>query len=218
MEKSNAGLLPPGPRGTLAVTMRYLRDPFGTLLDGARRFGDPFTLPTFLGPVVVTGDPAGIKELMTADPGVYSALGADLLGPVLGANNLILLSGEAHRAMRRFYNPHFHGDRMQAYGALMARIAAEHAGRWPRDRPFVVEETMREISLEVILQVVMGLGDPEKRATLKRAVLALIGAVHPAFMFIPGLRRSFLGLGPWARFQRRSAAAARAVRTRGGAS
>src|SRR5947208_6695088 len=174
--------------------MRYLRDPFGTLLEGARRFGDPFTLPTFLGPVVVTGDPAGIKQLMTADPSVYSALGADLLGPVLGANNLILLSGEAHRAMRKFYNPHFHGDRMQAYGALMARIAAEHAGRWPQDRPFLVEETMREISLEVILQVVMGLGDAEKRATLKRAVLALMGAVHPAFMFIRGLRRAFFGL------------------------
>ncbi|HSS40866.1 MAG TPA: hypothetical protein VLT58_19030, partial [Polyangia bacterium] len=89
---ADAGVLPPGPRGTLPVTVRYLRDPFGTLLEGVRRFGDPFTLPTFLGPVVITGDPAGIKELMTADPAGYSALGADLLGPVLGANNLILLS------------------------------------------------------------------------------------------------------------------------------
>jgi cytochrome P450 family 110 len=200
--------LPPGPRGTLAVSVRYLRDPFGTLLHAAQRFGDPFTLPTFLGPVVVTGDPAGIKELITADPDVYTALGADLLGPVLGANNLILLSGDAHRAMRAFYNPRFHGDQMQSYGALMSRIAAEHAAGWPVDRPFDVERTMREISLEVILQVVLGLGEPEKRAAFRAAVLALISAVHPAFMFIPALRRSFLGLGPWARFRRRSAAAA----------
>jgi len=204
----SAAALPAGPRRTLVATARYLRDPFATLLDAAARFGDPFTWPTFLGPVVVTGDPAGIKELLTADPAIYSALGADLLGPVVGANNLILLSGEAHRAMRKFYNPHFHGERLQDYGAVIARIAAEHIARWPHDRPFAVEDTMREISLDVILEVVLGLDDPAARETFKRAVLALIAALKPSFMFIPGLRRSLFGLSAWARFRRQTAAAA----------
>src|SRR3954447_5075885 len=99
--------LPAGPRSALISSARYLRDPSATLVDLPARYGDPFTWPTFFGRVVVTGDPVGIREILTADPAVYSALGAELLGPVVGANNLILLSGEPHRAMRRFYNPQF---------------------------------------------------------------------------------------------------------------
>jgi cytochrome P450 family 110 len=189
-------------------TVRYLRDPFATLLDTAARHGDPFTWRTFLGPVVVTGDPAGIAEILTADPGVYSALGAELLGPVLGVNNLILLSGAPHRTMRRFYGPQLRGEHLHQYGAAIARIADEHAARWPVNRPFVVEDTMRAISLDVILEVVLGLGEPGTREAFKGAVLQLVRALKPSFMFIPGLRRPMLGLSAWARFRRRTAAAA----------
>ena len=178
------------------------------MLDTANRYGDPFTWPTFLGRVIVTGDPVGIKEILTADSDVYSALGAELLGPVLGANNLILLSGEPHRAMRRFYGPHFHGERLHDYGAVIARIAGDHAARWPRDQPFVVEDTMRAISLDVILEVVLGLGEPHARDVFKDAIVQLVRALKPSFMFIPLLRRSMLGLSAWARFRRRAAAAA----------
>jgi len=200
--------LPAGPRSAFISSARYLHDPFATLLELPHRHGDPFTWPTFFGPVVVTGDPQGIREILTADPATYGALGAELLGPVLGANNLILLSGEAHRAMRRFYGPQFHGERLPEYGAVIARIAGEHAARWPPDRPFAVEDTMRAISLEVILEVVLGLGEREMRDVFKRAILQAIQALKPSFMFIPGLRRSVLGLSAWARFRRRAAAAA----------
>jgi hypothetical protein len=175
------------------------------LLDTPDRYGDPFTWPTFLGRVIVTGDPMGIREILTADPAVYSALGAELLGPVLGANNLILLSGEPHRAMRRFYGPQFHGERPHDYGAVIARIASEHSARWPHDGPFVVEDTMRAISLDVILEVVLGLGEPGTRDVFKGAILQLVRALKPSFMFIPGLRRSMLGLSAWARFRRAAA-------------
>jgi len=200
--------LPAGPRSGFISTVRYLGDPFKALLDASARYGDPFTWPTFLGPVVVTGDPGGIRDILTADPAVFSALGAELLGPVLGANNLILLSGEPHRAMRRFYGPHFHGEQLHEYGAVISRIAREHAGRWPCNRPFVIEETLRAISLEVILEVVLGLDDADTRESFRAAVLALVRALKPSFMFIPGLRRSLLGMGAWARFRRRAAEAA----------
>jgi len=200
--------LPGGPRSTLLATLRYLRDPFGALLGASRKYGDPFTWPTFLGKVVITGDPAGLKALLTADPDSYQALGADLLGPVLGESNLILLSGERHRAMRKLQNPQFHGARLSAYGALIARIAEQHVGRWPRARPFPIQKTMQAISLDVILEAVLGLGQAAARAAFKDAVLALIAALDPSFMFIRALRRPMLGLSPWARFRRRRAAVA----------
>jgi cytochrome P450 len=200
--------LPAGPRSPLAATVRYLRDPYGSLMAAARRYGDPFTWPTFLGKVVVTGDPAGIKTLLSADPDVYQALGAELLGPVLGESNLILLSGERHRAMRKLQNPQFHGERLHAYGELITRIAEAHIGRWPSAQPFPIQATMQEISLDVILQAVLGLDEPAARASFKQAVLSLVAALKPSFMFLRGLRRPMLGLSAWARFQRERAASA----------
>src|SRR5262249_40177931 len=97
---------------------------------------------------------------------------------------------------------------LNEYGAVIARIAGEHAARWPGDRPFAVDDTMRAISLDVILQVVLGLGEPVAREAFKRAIVQLVRALKPSFMFIPSLRRSMLGLSAWARFRRRAAAAA----------
>src|SRR3569623_3206985 len=197
--------LPAGPRSALFAAGRYLREPFGVLLDAAVRHGDPFTWPTFLGPVVITSDPAGIRDILTAEADTYSALGAELLGPVLGASNLILVSGEPHRAMRRFHGPLVHGDRLLAYAALVTRIAGEHAARWPLDRPFDIEDTMRAISLDVILQIVLGLDDSATREAFRQALARRSRALRPAFLFIPALRRSLLGTSAWARFQRRAA-------------
>jgi cytochrome P450 len=200
--------LPPGPRNAILATARYLRDPLGILLRTADRFGDPYTWPTFLGTMVITGEPEGIKTLLTADPEIYEALGAELLGPVIGRNNLILLSGERHRAMRRMQNPQFHGERLRAYGRIITSVAEAHIGQWPKERAFPVQETMQAISLEVILQAVLGLGDPTSRAAFKDAVLSGIAALKPSFMFLPALRRPMLGLSAWARFGRRKAAMA----------
>jgi cytochrome P450 len=185
-----------------------LRDPFGSLLEAAESFGDPYTWPTFLGKMVITGDPAGLKTLLSADPDIYQALGADLLGPVLGRNNLILLSGERHRAMRKLQNPQFHGARLAAYGRVITTIAETHVGRWPREQPFPIQETMQAISLDVILQAVLGLSDPTSRVAFKEAVLSVVAALKPSFMFFPALRRPMLGLSAWARFHRHRAAAA----------
>jgi cytochrome P450 len=200
--------LPPGPSNAALATLRYLRNPYESLLGAARKYGDPYTWPTFLGKMVITGDPAGIKTLFAADPDIYLALGADLLRPVLGESNLILLSGERHRAMRKLHTPPFHGERMRAYGKLITGIAEDHAGRWPRDRPFPIHRSTQEISLDVILQAVLGLGDPVERAAFKGAVVSLIAALKPSFMFIEALRRPMLGLSAWARFQRLRAPAA----------
>ncbi len=118
------------------------------------------------------------------------------------------MSGEPHRAMRRFYGPHFQGESLHAIGPVIARVAAEHAARWPDERPFAIEDTMRAISLDVILEVVLGLGQPERREAFRDAILQMVRALKPTFMFIPRLRRSLLGLSAWARFRRRAATAA----------
>jgi cytochrome P450 family 110 len=194
--------LPPGPKSALLTTLKYLRDPYTTLLD-ARRYGDPHGWPSFFGNWVVTGDPAGVKALFSADPDTFLALGAELLGPVIGESNLILLSGERHRAMRKLQLPPFHGARMRTYGQLIVDTAEAHTERWSGLDSIPVHRTMQEISLEVILRAVLGLHDAAAREEFKAAVLALIAAVKPSFMVARALRRSLGGWSAWARFIRR---------------
>jgi cytochrome P450 len=199
--------LPPGPRSPLVTTLKYLRDPYGTLLETAKRYGEPYTWPSFLGKMVVTGEPAGIRTLFAADPDTFLALFAEVLGPVLGESNIILLSGERHRAMRKLQMPPFHGARMRAYGQIIIGAAQELAARWSRGQPIHIHRTMQEISLQVILEAVLGLREPRTREVFKAAVLELIAALKPSFMFNKALRRPLLGLSAWARFQRTRARA-----------
>jgi hypothetical protein len=54
--------------------LRYARDPLGFYADRARRFGDVFTIPTVLGPIVVAGDPESMRSISTPDYD-FSSLG-----------------------------------------------------------------------------------------------------------------------------------------------
>jgi cytochrome P450 len=201
--------LPPGPRWTFPATIRYLHDPYGALLAAARKYGDPYGWPSVFGPMVVTGSPAGAQTVFSADPETYVAIGADLMGPILGESNLILISGERHRAMRKLQAPPFHARAISGYGRIILEVARAHVAQWRPDRPIDVHRTMREIALDVILQAVFGASAPERRAAFEKALLALVTALKPSFMFARGLRRPLGGLSAWARYQRARAHVAR---------
>jgi cytochrome P450 len=192
--------LPPGPSSALFSTLQYLRDPFGASLRAARRYGDPRTLRTAVGPVVVTGDPEAAREILGADPQRFEAYGVDLLAPVMGERSLLLLSGEAHRRARKLLAPPFHGARMKAYAETMRSIAVAEAAHWQPGQPFVMQDSTQAISLRVILQTVFGVVTPEKIDAFHRDVVGVIAALKPSFMFIEGLRRAWWR--PWVRFQR----------------
>lgn len=196
-------LLPPGPRWGLPPTLHYLRDPFGALLAAGKKYGDPYGFPGAFGRMFVTGSPAGAETVFSADPDTYLALGADLLGPILGADNLILLSGARHKAMRKLQAPPFHARALSGYGRIILDVANAHISKWPRDRVFDVHRTMQQISLEVILRTVFGQSpSPERLQSIEEATPTLVRALKPSFMLIPSLRRSLRGLSAYARFKR----------------
>jgi cytochrome P450 len=193
-------LLPPGQSSAIWSTLQYLRDPYGASLRDARKYGDPFTIRTAVGRVVLTGDPEAAREILSADPEIFEVFAVDLLAPVMGERSLLLLSGEAHRKARKLLAPPFHGARMKAYAETIRDIAVAEAARWQPGQTFVMQDSTQAISLRVILQTVFGVATPEKVEAFHRAVVDVIDSVKPYFMFMKGLRRSWWR--PWARFQR----------------
>lgn len=193
--------LPPGPRSSLWSIVQYLRDPIGCMLPLVREYGDPFTFPGKV-PLVCVGEPEGIRAIYTADPDTFEPLNQDL-GVFIGARSVILQAGAEHRRARKLMMPPFHGARMRAYGEQIVRVTEQRTQSWRPGQTVTTLTTLQEISLDVILQAVFGVTEPERMATLSRSLLTTIHGISAPLAMFPGLRREFAGLGPWARFVRR---------------
>lgn len=195
--------LPPGPKGRLFQTLRYLRSPLAYTRAMLARYGDPFLMPSVNGRIVLTGDPELAREILAGREEDYVVgFGRRAVEPVAGSNSLLLLSGDRHRRERQVISPPFHGARMRAYAGIMRGAALRELARWRAGQQVVVQERMQRISLEVILRAVFGAQDEERVEAYRKLVRSGLAEVNPLPLFLPFLQREFGGLGPWARFQR----------------
>src|SRR5262245_61777260 len=194
--------LPPGPRGSVVQMLRYARDPHGFYADCARRFGDVFTVPTLLGPLVVCGAPEGVRSIFALPPESFSRWSTDSVSPLLGEASLLLSGGARHARDRKLLTPPFHGERMRAYGAVMRAAALREAASWAPGRAFSMQDAGSAISIDVILRAVFGVDEAAGLADLRAALLGALASMSPLLMLFPALRRRFGGVGPYARMVR----------------
>jgi cytochrome P450 len=201
----NPGGLPPGP-GRLRA-FGFVRRPFEFLDECARRYGDWFTVRfPGLAPFVFTSDPVAVREVFEGDPEELRAGEANApLGAFTGPHSVLLLDGAAHLRERRLLLPPFHGERMQAYGRLMAEIADRTIDAWPDGRTFPIHASMRAITFEVILSAVFGLADGATRARLGALLMRVFGIFGSPLGALLGLRTFQVDAGPlspWGRVVR----------------
>jgi cytochrome P450 len=168
-------MLPAGPSTPAFINMvRWIRTPLPLLEDLHSRFGTRFTLrlPRLPGPMVFFAEPAAVKDLWSGDANTLHAGEANIvLRSALGEHSLLLLDGDRHLAERRLMLPPFHGERMKAYGTAMRDATLRAIASWPTDRPFAVHPTMQDITLDVIMRTIYGVGDATKLAALRDALV-----------------------------------------------
>jgi cytochrome P450 family 135 len=181
--------LPPGPRLPMPVqTAIWFRRAQRMLAGCSARYGDTFTLRiAHEGSWVVLSNPEDVKQVFTGDPRVFHAGEANrILLPVLGRNSVLLIDEAAHMEQRKLLLPPFHGKRMQRYGELMSRIAAEEIEHWPRGEPYRLRPRMQAMTLEIILRTVFGLGEGERLRRLRTQLRRLLNMVtNPRMMLFP---------------------------------
>ncbi len=192
----------PGSGSRILQTLAFGRDPAGFFVKQRARYGQPFTANLPIGEVVVTGDPAGLREIFGADPDSFEVLGQLPLVPVVGASSVLLTGGASHRRKRKLLMPPFHGERMRAYGQLMQDLALRALEGHPVGAALRAQDVTTVLSLEVIIRAVFGVTEPGRVARYREILTAYIEAYLPPLAAIPALRRDFGGMGPWARFQR----------------
>jgi cytochrome P450 family 135 len=177
-----------------------------------RLYGPVFTINALpWGRAVIVDDTDLVKQIFTGDPAVYHAGdGNSLLAPVLGERSVLVLDEDAHLQARKRLLPPFHGEAVRRYGEIVEQIVAAEVDRWPLHRPFPLHPRMKAITLEVILQAVIGVTDPVRLRAL-REVLPATAEVSLTIMgmwVVPGLGR----VGPWRRYRQTVAQANRLLR------
>src|SRR6185437_13771712 len=199
--------LPPGPRWpALFQTMAFLGSNQGWLERAARRYGDLFTIRTFVfGTQVLTSDPELIKQIFTGDPDVLNNGTGGAARQITGEQSVLVQDGAPHRRSRKLLMPPFHGERMHAYAVEMRAITERVSSAWTADRPFRLHASFQRITLEIIVANVFGLPEgPRRRVfvdTLESWGNRLASPLGAFFFLVPALQRDLGPLYPWRRLK-----------------
>ena len=191
--------LPPGPSAPVAVqTLEWIARPTMLLRRCAARYGEPFTLRIAWndGPMVFLSDPESVRRVFSAPVDeLHSGASSAVLEPFVGPRSILVLDGAEHMRERKLMLPPFHGEALARWRDAIAGLAAEELDRWRPGEPVRAHERMQVLTLEVILRVIFGTGDPELRDAIRRTVTLPMPRLA-AMTILPG------ETGPWKAYLR----------------
>ena len=167
---SGGGALPEGPGSPPAVQiLNWLFRPIEFLDRCRERYGESFSLsfPGFETPMVIISNPDHVAALFKERENGLPPGRALALEPILGSRSILLLEGSEHLARRKVMLPPFHGERMRAYEEQIEAAIESEIDSWPIGSAFALHPHMQAVTLEVILNAVFGVSDPERRARLR---------------------------------------------------
>lgn len=155
--------LPPGP-STPAVwqLLRYSKSPLSFLEECSHRYGDPFTVRwSGYGRFVMLASPKSVQDVFRGDPQIlHSGEGNEFLSTAVGSHSVLVLDDEPHERQRRTLLPPLKGERMRAFFDAMQTTVRDTVQSWSSGQTLCLLETMRSITLKVMLQVVLGVRSP----------------------------------------------------------
>jgi cytochrome P450 len=197
--------LPPGPRAPAAwQTIGWMARPAAFMRGAHERFGDPVTIRTYWTeePMVLFSHPDAVREVFRLDPAIAPAGESwEFLRPFAGAHSILLLDGDEHMRERRLLQGPFHGERMRAFGPVVADLARRELSTW--SGRVATLERMRHLTLEIILRVVLGARGDEETARLRAAVDGTLDSVRsmPRMLAMALVQRDLGPHSPWGRFR-----------------
>jgi cytochrome P450 family 135 len=194
--------LPPGPSAPAAIqTYEWVARPTALMRRCQARYGEPFTLRIAWvdAPMVFVSHPDDVRRVFTAGPDALRAgASSTVLEPFAGPRSILVLDGDEHLRERRLMLPPFHGEALAGWRQTMADLAAAELDGWTPGRPVHALRRMQALTLEVILRVVFGSGDPALRDAIRRTLDLTTSLPRLWAMGVLGPRE----FGPWRTFRR----------------
>lgn len=181
------------PTRTLWSARSAAEDPLAFLQSLAAEGGDviPFRLGRRI--AFLLNHPRHVEDVLVRNsanflkgPGYQRA--ARLLG-----NGLLTASGPLHTERRRLTQTAFDHRRMPGYGAIMVAHAATLRDRWHAGTPIDAAEQMRELSLGIAGEALLGVDLACKADTVRRAVAAALPTMDGLLAVVAGPRHTSAG-------------------------
>src|SRR6478672_6260403 len=197
--------LPPGPRAPAAwQTVAWMARPAAFMRRIHERFGDPVTIRMYWTdePMVLFSHPDAVRDIFKLDPAIAPAGQSwEFLRPFAGEHSILLLDGDAHMRERRAMQVPFHGERMRAFGPVIAGLARRELSTW--SGRVTTLDRMRDLTLEIILRVVLGARGDDETARLRHAVDTTLESVRslPGMLSMALVQRDLGPRSPWGRFR-----------------
>lgn len=196
--------LPPGPKlPALVQTVMWALAPVWFGRTCARRYGPLFTARILgFGNVVYVCTPEGIRRILRDDAGMFDAAAAnESIKFVVGPHSLLMSDGAEHTERRKVLMRPLHGSNVATYVEVMKSVVEQEIRLWQEGATVRLLGSFQRVTLEVMIRAVFGITDSSRLDRLRLLVPRLLD-VNPVIILLPGARRSFGGLGPWAAFQR----------------
>ncbi len=171
----------PGPRGLpfLGNLPQLLPDPLPYVKHLHDRYGNVF-FARFAGnrKVVFLLGPEATEMVLQDRAGLFSSAGgyADQ-SRYLGEQVLLFLDGAEHRALRQVLNPSFRTERLKSYLPAINRRIARAVRNWRQTPPADLALGIRELTLAVAIDVVVGAKPEREIPALNRKFLRVLAAM-----------------------------------------
>ncbi len=196
--------LPDGPKTPRFLQLiQWIGDPLGYMESCKDKYGDIFKLGCSQRPIVMVSHPQAMQEMLTSDRLTAPGYPNEIFRPLMGNNSLFLLNEKSHQRQRKLLMPPFHGERMFHYGQLICDITKKVTSQWVTDKPFPIRETMKEITMSVILQAVFGLYEGERFQQIKKLIGERLEMTATplgfALLSFPSLQMDWGAWSPWGR-------------------
>lgn len=191
---------PPGPSGLpmFGSSLQYAEDPFRFLAAIERAYGDVAKFQIGPETIYVVCDPAGIEQILVADADRYRKPRPrdDAIEDLLG-NGLLLSDGETWDRQRRLARPAFSPERLTGLADRITAHVDSGIADWADGDVVDVEREMTRITLDVILDLMLGVQLPDSRLKEIEAQLVPLGSrfqpnpirfAAPSWVPVPGDR------------------------------
>jgi cytochrome P450 len=175
------------PKSILSIR-RSPQDPIA-FLQGVAAEGDlvPFSLGGH--PAFLLNHPEYVEDVLVLNNSKFSKPPALQRSRALLGTGLLTAEGELHRRRRRFAQPAFSSDRMEAYAATIARSAGRVREQWRDGQIVDMAAEMHALTLAVIGQILFGADLAPQAAEVRRALTVASASIDPLFSLLAPARR-----------------------------
>ncbi len=145
---------PPGPPGNflLGHLLQYRRQRLQFLLNGARRYGDIFTLKVPTVRYYILNHPDLIEDVLVRRHRLFRKHRTfDALRPLLG-EGLLTSEGDFWRRQRKLMQPAFHQQRLAEYARIMTAQAGRRMELWEGRGLLDLHAELMALTLEIVCE------------------------------------------------------------------